>query len=45
MSSAWLPQACKNTVLYNIYVTILRDAGWIGGLTKVTIYTMCANQH
>ena len=26
-------------------VTSLRDAGWIGGFTKVTIYTMCVNQH
>ena len=28
-----------------IYVTFLRDAGWIGGITKVAIYPMCANQH
>ena len=28
-----------------ICVTSLRDAGWISGLTKVTIYLMCTNQH
>ena len=26
-------------------VTLLRDAGWIGGLTKVAIYPTCTNQH
>ena len=26
-------------------VTILRDAGWIDGLTKVSIYLVCTNQH
>ena len=30
--------------LISIYVTFLRDAGWIGGLTKVMIYPTCANQ-
>ena len=26
-------------------VTVLRDAGWFCGLTKVTIYPACTNQH
>ena len=29
----------------HIYVTILRDAGWIGGLTKVAIYPTFTNRH
>ena len=28
-----------------MYATILRDAWWIGGLTKVMIYPTCAIQH
>ena len=35
----------KVSHVYNICVTLLGDAGWIGGLTKVMIYLVCANQH
>ena len=33
------------TIKEALYVTILGDARWIGGLTKVTIHPMCANSH
>ena len=31
--------------IYSIYVTLLGDVGWIGGLTKVMISAVCANLH
>ena len=33
------------TQIFSIYVTLLRDAEWTSGLTKVTIYPICANSH
>ena len=36
---------CKHETTVSIYVTLLGDTEWIGGLTKVVIYPACANLH